>query len=199
MATRRLATKQRRAGVKPEIWAWMIDENPRTLDEEGNFSFDIFLLDGQWIHHHGDDRDELLKLWREVEADVLGYWIPLHPGTRPRLWWQYSAPRIPAGSWDVVADTYMDGALPEPRLQISGAPSAPSDTGLNVCPWFECGLPRLWQQGFDAGDPPTFESQATYLKRHGLLTREEQRQLSEQDFKPEVMTSEQFNDCCAKT
>jgi hypothetical protein len=34
-------------------------------------------------------------------------------------------------------------------------------------------------------DPPLFESQATYLERHGLLLPGERRRLTKQDFEPE--------------
>jgi hypothetical protein len=34
-------------------------------------------------------------------------------------------------------------------------------------------------------DPPTFESQATYLDRHVLLTASEQKQLTRAPFEPE--------------
>ena len=35
-------------------------------------------------------------------------------------------------------------------------------------PSFEYGLPTVWG-GLDGDDPPIFESQAAYLKHHGLL------------------------------
>lgn len=184
MATRRKPTKARRPEVDPAVWKWLVDTNPDERDEEGNFSFEIFLLNGQWVHHRGDDRDELLKLWREVEAHVLSDWIPMHPGTRPRLWWRYSAPRIPFGSWEVTAGTYLDGRLPEPRLQISGAGAPPWDVGFAHAPWFECGLPQLWED-FDPKDAPRFESQANYLRRHGLLMPGEEKSLKPEDFESE--------------
>jgi hypothetical protein len=37
---------------------------------------------------------------------------------------------------------------------------------------------------FDADDPPVYESQASYLDRHKLLTPAERRRLRAQDFKP---------------
>jgi hypothetical protein len=184
MATRRKPTKERRPEMKPEIWAWLCDENEAERDAQGTFSLEIFLLDGQWVHHHGDESDELLKLWREVEPDVLDYFIANHPGQRPRLWWRYSAPRIPVGIWDVVADSYLDGKLPEPRLQVSGAGGAPWDMGFAHAPWFECGLPQLWED-FDPKDAPRFESQANYLRRHGLLMPGEEKSLKPEDFEPE--------------
>jgi hypothetical protein len=37
-------------------------------------------------------------------------------------------------------------------------------------------------------DPPTFESEAAYLKRHHLLTEAERRVLTDEDFAPEPLT-----------
>ena len=37
-------------------------------------------------------------------------------------------------------------------------------------------------EGFDPNDPPTFESEAAYLNRHGLLTPEELRRLPAEAF-----------------
>jgi len=45
---------------------------------------------------------------------------------------------------------------------------------------FHCGLPQAWD-GFDPANSPTFESQASYLERHGLLTKHE---ADKADFSP---------------
>ena len=39
----------------------------------------------------------------------------------------------------------------------------------------------------DPADPPVFESQAAYLKRHGLFLRGEERRLPVDAFEPEVV------------
>jgi hypothetical protein len=39
----------------------------------------------------------------------------------------------------------------------------------------------------DPNDPPTFESQAAYLKRHGLFLAGEERRLKKSDFEPETV------------
>ena len=50
---------------------------------------------------------------------------------------------------------------------------------------FEYGIPTVWVD-VDEDDPCVFESQASYLKRHGLfLTGEEKRR----DFEPETVSS----------
>jgi hypothetical protein len=43
----------------------------------------------------------------------------------------------------------------------------------------------------DPNDPPTFESQAAYLKRHGLLLAGEERRLKKADWEPEIATREE--------
>ena len=88
------------------------------------------------------------------------YLAPLVP-TRPALWWRFDAPRLPLGTFQ---GWFIDGKLPQPRKRTGGtgtpvaAPSAP----------FAYGVPTAWVD-FDEDDPPTYESQAAYLKRHGLL------------------------------
>jgi hypothetical protein len=39
----------------------------------------------------------------------------------------------------------------------------------------------------DPGDPPVFESQASYLERHGLFLPGERKRLKKEDFEPEVV------------
>jgi len=42
----------------------------------------------------------------------------------------------------------------------------------------------------DPDDPPTFESQAAYLKRHGLFMAGEERRLKKADWEAEVIQRE---------
>jgi hypothetical protein len=35
------------------------------------------------------------RRWRDVEGEVLTWWVANHPGTRPSTWWRYSAPERP--------------------------------------------------------------------------------------------------------
>lgn len=183
MATRRLSTKERRPEVSPSIWNWLNDQNPERVDENGNLSFEIFLLEGEWLHHWGDEDDRLGKLWRELEADVLEDWIAEHPGARPRLWWQYSAPRQPVGTFE---GCFYDGKFQTPREKLTGA-GCPAYETLAYLPAYTCGIPDTWD-GFDGEDPPVFESQAAYLLRHGLLTPAEIETLTREDYElPELV------------
>lgn len=123
----------------------------------------------------------LRQLWRSHGALVLAEWIGARPGSRPRTWWRFDAPRMAAG---VFPGCFYDGQLPSPRMFLAGA-GCPDFEALNIVPHFELGRPDNWL-GFDADDPPMFESQALYLDRHGLLRPRERRQLGPDAFEPET-------------
>jgi hypothetical protein len=72
--------------------------------------------------------------------------------------------RLPIGT---IPGCYYDGKLPQPRKRTGGT-GTPAHEVQAVVPSFEYGLPAVWV-GLDEDDPPVFESEATYLKRHGLL------------------------------
>lgn len=175
--------KNKRPEVNPAVWRWLRDENPEERYVDGEMSYEIFMLRGEHLDHNGGEGDGLKKLWREVESDVLDYFIEKYPGHRPRVWWWYSAPRIPAGSWERTTGSYLDGKVAEPRLQVSGAGGPPWEMGFNYLPWFEYGIPTSWVC-LDPADPPRFESEAAYLRRHGLLLPSEVRRLKPSDFEP---------------
>lgn len=96
-------------------------------------------------------------LWEEHGAAILAEWIEAHPGTRPSYWWRYEAPR--------------SGESIEPRRHLFGE-GVPLHEVLNVGPAYTCGIPD-WCG--DPDNPPIFESQHAYLKRHGLLVKGERK------------------------
>lgn len=114
------------------------------------------------------------ELWDRYGADVLAWWTQARPGTRPSLWWKFRAPEVRL------------------RLGGSGEPDALRDMRL--------GVPTVWSrpvrgdyQGgrevtYDVDDPPTFESQAAYLRRLLLLLPSERRQLTPADYRPQPIT-----------
>jgi hypothetical protein len=153
--------------------------------------------------------EELAALWATHSQRIVAAHVAVHPGSRPGRWWEYSAPRMAAPGW------YYDGLLPEPRLRLGGTGTPASDV-LSCVPVFSRGLPAVWitrQQikyysglavdirgtpiggalavfdgvEIDPDDPPTFESQAAYLKRHGLFLAGEERRLRKTDFEPEAI------------
>jgi len=95
----------------------------------------------------------------------------------------------------------------DPRRRLGGKGTTPWDAGLAVVPRFEYGIPIDWEKDaslwtligtqppvdfvpFDPAAPPKYESQAAYLKRHGLLFEAEARRLHPRDFKPERVGAE---------
>jgi len=102
-----------------------------------------------------DDRAE--ETWPKVREAALKMWIESHPGTRPHFWWACDAPA-------------------DPRRLISGA-------GSPELPGRGFGIPFLWR-GYSAADPPIFESEGSYVQRHGLL---EPGEAERADFRPEAI------------
>jgi hypothetical protein len=101
------------------------------------------------------------QLWERCRDEVLALWAEQRPGQRPRMWWEFEAP--------------------EPRQRDGGPPHVP----LCDKPQHELGIP--YGLSIDRANPPQFESQASYLRRHGLLSREESERLTEIDFEPKVV------------
>lgn len=117
--------------------------------------------------------------WKRTCARVLAEWIKNRPGTRPSYWWAYSAPRAPLGTFPGrVYDG--DKRLPDPRRQVAGA----GKPNYSCFPSFGFGVPLDWE-GFDKRKPPVFENEASYLKRHGLLTADEEKRAN---FAPVTVT-----------
>jgi len=127
--------------------------------------------------------DELAAFWNQHAERIVADHVVDYPGTRPARWWQYSSP--------------------EPRRRLGGIGTPASDV-LTYKPMYSYGLPVIWISQWqvnyfsgiavdvhgnpiggelaifkgvpiDPNDPPTFESESAYLKRHGLLLAGEER------------------------
>jgi hypothetical protein len=139
-------------------------------------------------------RDELATLWEAHSERILAEHVTNCPGTRPARFWQYEAV--------------------EPRQRLGGTGTPASDV-LAYKPAFRYGLPAVWITqrdvkyyggtavdihgapvgdlypsnftgvAIDPNDPPTFESQAAYLKRHGLFLAGEERRLRKANWEAE--------------
>jgi hypothetical protein len=148
--------------------------------------------------------EDLEKAWNRNQERVLEYFKREYPGSRPSHWWMFSAPKAAPGTYlnKVGTDLDRDRKLPEPRRKLSGL-GRPSWELMALVPYLEYGLPMNWTVAdtFEGAvkdwlcggsvedtDPPKFESQAEYLKRHSLLTREEENRA---DFTPAVMEGEE--------
>ena len=102
---------------------------------------------------------EAAPFWAAYEDRLLRDWLREHPGMRPPGWWLYSAqpvePRqVVRGGWQLLPS--------RSRWHRDGRPF---------------GHPAEWGQAW-------FESQASYLRRHGLFLRGEERRLSPDAFEP---------------
>jgi hypothetical protein len=106
--------------------------------------------------------EQRAEIWRQLGADVVAKHAVDRPGTRPTKWWEYSAP--------------------EPRRRVGGVGTARPLAWLPL----DRGLPVHWTEK-DPHDPPSFEAEAAYLKRLGLLLPGEARRLTAEDFEPEAV------------
>lgn len=155
---------KRRQGLSPEALAW--------LDGNDDGSFGYLTL------------EKLAALWREHGEKVTAEHARRFPGSRPSRWWQFSAP--------------------EPRRRLSGI-GTPCHERLAYDPELYCGVPAHWitpglvdtyrrigtdlaVPAINPGDPPMYESEASYLTRMGLLLPGERRRLRAADFERESVT-----------
>jgi len=106
-------------------------------------------------------------LWAEHGERITEEWAARHPGTRPKHWWKFSAPRLPEAEHGDYVETWFAPDLIQPRLQLGGS-GVPAYTFMAVVPHWEEGVPT-WMEEVDHDNPPIWETQLAYLKRHGLL------------------------------
>jgi hypothetical protein len=104
---------------------------------------------------------QIQRLWNLAKVELLPEWILERPGSRPSTWWRFDAP-------------------PEHRIFIGGGGAA-ADQVLAYAPQFYRGLPVNWAD-FQEGNPPRFESECAYLRRHNLLVASELKVLKAADY-----------------
>jgi hypothetical protein len=154
------------------------------------------------------------QAWEALREDLLAEFIRANPGRRPWGWWEFDAPR-----WGRKFNAYYDGTLPEPRLRLGGTGTpayealayVPSFTRGIPDSWVKAwdvefyngrakdihGEPigTKYMEGhfpykaIDPDDPPIFESQASYLKRNGLLSPAEAKRIPAEAWEPEAIRS----------
>ena len=164
MPIKRRRPKERRGGLTPEEHAWL-HELPYPEDCNRFTLMDLASAHLKPDGHHHPQRPPLRDLWSEHGAGILLRWVRERPGTRPRGWWAFDAPRAPGREWA------------EPRATVAGTGRAGS-VG-------EHGEPTNWRF-IDPADPPWIESEAAYLLRHDLLLRGERRRVRAKAFEPEA-------------
>lgn len=125
--------------------------------------------------------DRFAALWREHGDALLREYVEAHPGGRPFAWWLIDAPREALSHGTVTR-------APEPRRQVGGAGRLVS-TGV-----YGAALARahgvLPVADADSDAPTLIESEAAYLRRHGLLLPGEAALLTPADFAPIEIDSE---------
>jgi hypothetical protein len=176
--------RQLKGEAKPEEWAWVTGQLPRTIAEQQAAGLGIFRC---WhLLYPGGSRIAQFfrrRTWRAWEEEALA-WVAEHrPGTRPEPWWEFSAPK-----WDdPYKGEYFHGTRPEPRKRLGGS-GRPDWEVRGTVPRLPLGVPLL-HLDVDPIDPPVYESQATYLKRHNLLLPGEEKRIPKPGFKPETITN----------
>lgn len=171
--------------------------------------FELFALAGH-------NKAALRAAWDSARDEVLAEWIRDHPGTRPWAWWRFDAPREPLTLAPDRIWRDEDRTLPH-RRRVGGVGTPwhevwgcalDFDRGIPT-QWFDAWMIKYYNgrakdvhgnrigteyhdgflvaDAFDPADPPRFESEATYLERHGLLAPGERERLTEADFQPEVL------------
>ena len=146
-------------------------------------------------------------VWQTHRDELLPGWVSKSPGTRPWAWWEFDAPRCPSLPGCESDDfSLRERMLPEPRCRCGGI-GQPEYEVLNSAPSLPFAVPATFldswwvdEEGvngiaFDPNNPPQFESQATYLTRHGLLATGEARRLRAVDFEPEIVSDEGGRPC----
>lgn len=141
------------------------------------------------------DDDWPLGPWRAVAEEMVAAWIARHPGTRPYAWWLLDKPAADRRRLGGTGDVWHEGKPNAFGIETdwvwqwmveyyNGRSFQPKDRG----PWnTDCVEGAFTKVAVDPHDPPTFESQATYLERHGLLTDDERARLTAAAFEPEVL------------
>lgn len=153
----------------------------------------------------GGPDPQIAEAWEFAGEDLVAEWIRTRPGTRPRGWWIFAAPRCEGDHGKPYQGWYSAGSYRVTRERLGGT-GTPKWEALNYAPSYEAGVPTSWitrsdvscyehglrnrlrpnepVEAFDPDDPPLFESEAAYLRRLDLLLPGEVERLGEADFEP---------------
>ena len=133
----------------------------------------------KWSNNQG----KLKKHWRLNKADILTKWRLEHPGSRPWAWWLFDAPETLRHRIGGQGTVDHEVFLKTEDILFGVHVSYIIDDDFEVYQNTGETLPRFTQP-FDPENAPLWESEASYLQRHGLLTIEEECRLTPVDFKP---------------
>jgi hypothetical protein len=107
-------------------------------------------------YRNRDVKSRAALAWKTARTTTVRDWIREHPGTRPRCWWAFDAP--------------------EPLRAVVAGTGAPLLFDVHY------GRAEHWH---DWSGDLAIESQAAYLRRHGLLTAAELRRVPADGWDPE--------------
>ena len=157
-----------------------------------------FLLSGKSSPNDGEvfaitgSEKRLGAAWESVKTELIRDWISEKPCSRPWLWWDFDAPRE-------TLKCYISRNVKEAQRRRLGGTGTADFEILAYEPQFSFGIPASWISkreediynlrgvAIDPENPPCYESEATFLDRHGLLTESEKRYLAKH---PEVLEPE---------
>jgi hypothetical protein len=160
------------------------------------------LAPGATLDDHLTTRGESLgRLWRLHRAETLPDFIRAQPGRRPAAWWAVEAPEkarrrlggVGTPAHEVLAsEPVFDSGIPAywvTAWQVAYYTGRTRDVHGEPI-GVEYRGSRFRGQAIDPQDPPRYESQASYLKRHRLLGAEERACLTAAAFQPEPVEPE---------
>jgi hypothetical protein len=125
-----------------------------------------------WAWWEGGE-ERLLEIWEIYGPEIVERHVEKHPGTRPEPWWHWRD---------------------KMRRRLGGIGGDKENRHCHfvrgmVADWHWDDLSeRYGHIACDPNDPPRFEAEATYLKRHGEFPPGEEARLTDKDFEPEVVT-----------
>lgn len=165
------------------------------------------VLDVLTFKYPGARPDECREVWLAIRDELLTTWLKKFPGTRPS-WWFLFDPHCPRISEEDIRRHGWEGwyfakDLPDLRRRLGGI-GDPAYEVFALVPSFDRAVPdhfvtvedvrfhRMEGEEFrgkpiDRTNPPQYESEASYLLRHNLLTQSEKRRLKPVDYEPEII------------
>ncbi|MEI8189772.1 MAG: hypothetical protein WCI75_08645 [candidate division NC10 bacterium] len=172
--------------LSPDEIAYLTDA---VVEDEG-FTLWCYRREMPGFDHEPKPRE----VWERHREEFLPAFIREHPGRRPLPWWQWDAPTEAAPGWSEfqVAQRRRLGGTGTPLHEVSAS-------------WggFTKGIPNSWAGAehfggvaIDPAHPPTFESEAAYLRRRRLLTADERAHLAKHPalLDPEVVVFDDDED-----
>jgi hypothetical protein len=163
------------AGLNAAQIAFLKDEDlPDGEPYAVQLEYDI--LTAPWADHApAREHPAAAELWKAHGAAYLAQHIKVYPGTRPAPWWRFDAP-------EPLRERIGGIGTPRPSNQRHLGVELLWVTAENATWWGEPAGPAI-----DPANPPIFESQATFLDRHGFLTAAERAKLTDDDFATEAI------------